>query len=82
MDKNTDRIINTNIAFWNQEEVSRPPISFRCGSTLPYSMFACTKHLQNRDNISPEDVVPEDFLPDYQRMIEEHKQIHHLHTLV
>ena len=73
-----EQIIQKNMAFWNREEVARPLLSMRIGHDCAFELFReGAADLRDRQDIQPDDIVPEKFFADYERWIDEITQIEH-----
>ncbi len=61
--------------YWERRPMSMPLVSFRIGDTLVSRQFNAARHLlQDRLRITPEMIVVEDFLPDYEQMWRESQE--------
>ena len=58
-------------AFWNLEDVKRPLVGFSFASWFPLGEFAACKAWSNSQYLTPEMIVPEDFMDDHVRMLRE-----------
>jgi hypothetical protein len=64
----TDRLQAHN-DFWQRKECRKPLVSFRIGDTFVARHFAAARHLLvDRMRITPDMIVVDDFLADYERM--------------
>jgi hypothetical protein len=69
------QIVSGNMAFWRREPLPRPLKTFRIGCDCAFDRYAGSASLRHKDNVTPDDVVPERFLADYQCMIDEVEQV-------
>ena len=58
-------------AFWSREEVARPLVGFSFKSWFPLQEFGASAAWQERDYLTPDMVVPEAFLDDQERLLQE-----------
>ncbi|MCC6487077.1 MAG: hypothetical protein IT364_06215 [Candidatus Hydrogenedentes bacterium] len=58
-------------AFWNRDAVKRPLVGFTCIGWFPFSEFESLRALPEDERLTPEQVVPSDFLRDHVRMLRE-----------
>ena len=70
-----DNIVTRNMAFWRRTPSTRPLVTFRIGHDCAFEQFQTSQYLCNRQDIAPEEIEPERFLPDYERMIHEAEQV-------
>lgn len=61
--------------FWNREDWDRPLVNFRLGGEFPFQVFKGAHPLTNLEYLSPDQLVPERFAEDYDRMIEEAAEV-------
>lgn len=68
-------MVQNSMAFWNREETSRPLISFRTGTDMPFHQFRCAERIKDKPVLLPEDIVPEEFYEDYVRLAKEQEAL-------
>ena len=55
--------------FWSGAEVERPLIGFSLGGWFPLQSYTAMHKFRGKGRISPEQVHPEEFFPDYDRIV-------------
>jgi len=56
-------------SFWSREPVERPIIGFSLGGWFQLQNYSALERLRNRAKIEPHQFPPEDFFPDYDRIV-------------
>jgi len=57
--------------FWNREDVKRPLVGFTFRGWFPLQEYAATRAWQSARYLTPEMVVPEEFMADEERLLQE-----------
>ena len=55
--------------FWNRSPVERPLIGFSVGGWFPLQSYRAMQRLRGKAGLTPEDLHPEEFLPDYEGVV-------------
>ncbi len=55
--------------FWNRSPVDRPLIGFSVGGWFPLQSYRALQKLRGKPGLAPEDLYPEEFLPDYDGVV-------------
>jgi hypothetical protein len=55
--------------FWNRSPVERPLIGFSVGGWFPLQSYGAMQKLRRKPGLAPEDLRPEEFLPDYEGVV-------------
>jgi hypothetical protein len=56
-------------SFWSAAEVERPVVGFSLGGWFPLQSYTAMHKLRGKGRLSPDQIRPEEFLPDYDRIV-------------
>jgi hypothetical protein len=61
--------IDRYLRFWNRDPAERPLIGFSVGGWFPLQSYRAALKLRGKPSLSPDDLHPEEFLPDYDGVV-------------